>query len=134
MPGERIEGRCPGRCLGRVSLKGKGELRGLAAHGTATAQAPRYVSFIRVPRSRNATVRVGRSRARSAPLEQGVEKAAASSPPPSAAPQASPVFCQQPFERLIVEHGIGEQLLQAPVLVLQTFERGSRPTAGLDRW
>src|SRR4051812_11549916 len=35
------------------------------------------------------------------------------SPPPAAALQASPVFCQQTLERLIVEHGVGQELLEA---------------------
>src|SRR5215213_7035953 len=43
--------------------------------------------------------------------------------PPAVAPQASPVFCQQPLERLVIEHGIGQQLLEAAaVLLLQRLQ------------
>src|SRR5215211_9465373 len=31
-------------------------------------------------------------------------------------------FCQQPLERLVVEHGVGQQLLEAEVLLLQRSE------------
>jgi Domain of Unknown Function (DUF1080) len=37
-------------------------------------------------------------------------------------PQASPVFCQQPLERLVVEPRVGQELLQPPVLLLERFQ------------
>src|SRR5689334_24399908 len=38
------------------------------------------------------------------------------------APQALSVFSEQVLERRIVEHGLGQQLLQPPVLVLQRLQ------------
>src|SRR5579863_4170922 len=42
--------------------------------------------------------------------------------PPHAAPEASEVFSDQVLERRIVQHLLGQQLLQPPILVLQSLK------------
>src|SRR6185312_8142819 len=42
--------------------------------------------------------------------------------PPPSAPQASDVFSEQVLERCVVQHRLGQQLLQPPVLILQRLQ------------